>query len=142
LKLKKQLPTKWFWLAWAVLAVAFTCLQVRYDVPGFIRILRHEASVTAIVTKNEIWNHASVLYSFTFRGRTYTGGDSFTDHPCESYKPGTQIKVYFSSASPEKNRAIDPRAGLWNEAIFIALVCLIFAPLLLVSIGQIFVNKE
>jgi len=106
------------------------------NVPTFIHILRHEASVTAVVTKTECWNHASVLYSFTFDGKTYTGGDSFTPKPCESYKPGSSIKVYFSTVSPQENRAFEPWAGLWNEIIPIGLVCLVFPPFILLSLRR------
>jgi len=137
LKLKVQLPPKWFWFAWAALGVAFATLLARFNVPRFIHILRHEASVTAVVTKTECWNHASVLYSFTFDGKTYTGADSFTDRPCESYKPGSPLKVYFSIASPEENRTFEPWAGLCNEGISIALVCLVFPPLILLSLRRL-----
>jgi len=133
LKPKIELPPKWFWLAWAALAVAFASVLVPFNVPRFIHILRHEASVTAVVTKTECWNHARVLYSFTFNGKTYTGVDSFTDQPCESYKPGSPIKVYFSTASPEENRAYEPWAGLWNEGITIALVCTVIPTFILLT---------
>jgi hypothetical protein len=128
---------KWFWFAWAVLAVVFASLLAPLNVPRFVHILRHEASVTAVVTGTACWNHASVLYSFTFEGRTYTGADSFTKQPCECYKPGSSITVYFSTASPEKNVTIEPWAGLWNEIISIALVCLIFPPLILLGLGRL-----
>ena len=136
MNLKIQLPPKWFWSAWAALAVAFASLLVPLNVPKFIHILRHEASVTAVVTKTECWNHASVLYSFTFNGKRYSGADSFTDQPCESYKPGSPIKVYFSTASPEENRAYEPWAGLWNEGIPIALVCTVFPTIILLNLRR------
>jgi len=119
-----------------VLAAAFASLLVPLNVPKFIYILRHEASVTAIVTKTACWNHDSVLYSFTFDGKTYTDRDSFTEKPCESYTPGSPIKVYFSTASPDQNRTFEPRAGLRNEIIPIALVCLTVAPFIILSLRR------
>lgn len=115
-----------------MLAVAFVAWQVPgSNVPEFIHILHHEASVRGVVTSTQCWNHNSVLCSFTFNGKTYACGGFAREQPCESYKPGSPITVYFSTASPATNDTIEPRAGLWNEIIGIALICLIFPPLII-----------
>ena len=47
---------------------------------------------------------------------------------CRSLHPGDSIVVYYDKIEPGTNRAAEPRAGIINELIPIALACLIFPP--------------
>src|ERR1700689_3463295 len=123
---------RWFWIGWAILAAGFASILTPLNVPRFVRIIRHEASTTGVVTGTDCDNHASVIFSFGANGTTYTGGESRGDI-CSTVKPGTPITVYYSAQSPKDSVTREPAGELWNEIICISLVCLLGPPIILSS---------
>jgi hypothetical protein len=128
--LAERLPEmrRWtkFAVAWLILAAVFATALGQLNIPTFLRLIRHGEQTTATIVQPDCGNHATASYSFSVGSTPYSGKDGMTN--CGSLRAGDLIQIYYDVSDPTLNRAVEPRAGLMNEIISIALICLVVPP--------------
>jgi hypothetical protein len=120
-----------FAISWFALATILAIVLGRLNVPTFVRLAEHGEHATATIVQPDCGNHGRASYAFTVGSIRYSGIDVM--HDCRSLHPGDSITVYFDRNDPKISQTVEPRAGLVNELIPIALACFLLPPALIVS---------
>jgi hypothetical protein len=120
-----------FAISWLALATILAIVLGRINVPTYVKLAEDGERTTAVIVQPDCGNHGRASYAFNVGSIGYSGSDVMND--CRSLRPGDDITIYFDRDDPKISRAIEPRAGLMNELIPIALACLLVPPVAIIS---------
>jgi hypothetical protein len=123
-----------FAVAWLVLAALLAIALGQINISTYLRLLEHGERATATIIRPDCDNHARASYTFTVGSTHYSNSDVMSGRDCQSLHPGDAIQNYYDVTDPTISRAIEPRDGLVNELISIALACLMVPPVLIVGL--------
>jgi hypothetical protein len=117
-----------FAVAWLALAAILASILGGLNLPTLLRLAQRGERSTATIIQPSCDNHSSASYTFIVGSTYYSGNSIMWMVDCRSLRPGDSIVIYYDNADPRINRAVEPRAGIVNELIPIALACLIVPP--------------
>jgi hypothetical protein len=118
-----------------MLVVGFAVFLGSLNVPVIYKLLKHGGQTTARIVRTDCGNHSSGSYAYVVRGVPYLGGDVMSSD-CEQLHKGQEITVYYDLTDPRVSIAEQPMASLENELMFIALVCLVFPPVIMIGVAR------
>jgi hypothetical protein len=121
-----------FAIAWLALAAVLAFALGEINIPTYLRLVKHGERATATIIQPDCDNHARAFYTFTVGSTHYSNSDVMWTSDCRSLHPGDTILIYYDVTDPTISRAIEPRFGVENELIPIALACLIVPPVLII----------
>jgi hypothetical protein len=124
-----------FLLFYAGAATSIAVLMGHSNWLSYYRLSNEGIGTQALVTKTTCANNSTFSYRFTVGGQTIegSGGDGNGNPPCNSLKPGDQVRIVYLAAAPRTNLPGNPKERLGNETAVIAMAALIL-PLLLLFI--------
>ena len=129
---KMKTATK-FAIAWLLLAAIFGIGLWQINIPTFLRLIKHGERATATIVRPTCDNHASASYTFSVGTTSYSGRDVMWMVDCGSLHPGDSITIYYDITNPQISRAFEPHAGITNDLIPIAGICLTFPPFIILA---------
>ena len=114
---------------WLLIVVGVALLVGQVNIPRLYRLASDSVSTIGRVTASHPKNHDTLSYIYTVGGRTYVRDDGAPGHAVD-FAVGQEVLVYYLPADPGVSTLRNPRAGLDNEIVSVALAAVGVATLL------------